>query len=282
MNRCSACRRSAGRPGGTGQRQRLRIGTKPRRPFPVDAPELPALARGREIDALRQRAALPRIRGPVQVQRALDPAAMARHELLDRARARPARHHDLHQAAGQYAHREPPRATARAHAPGIVRRSRHGRAGRAGTNASRVLTGPPPAARHPAMARCASSSAAMFEPPIRCGRDAAGFERGDQVALRLLSGADDDRIDGEEPRLAALRNREPGIVDPLVSDTGEHAHAAALEREAMHPARRLAEVAAGRRRLALQQPDLARRRGFRRGARGPRGRSASCRCPTRA
>src|SRR5688572_11104232 len=90
-------------------------------------------------------------------------------------------------------------------------------------------------------------------------------QAGDQLAARLLAGADDDVVDGENAALAGLRDLEATIVDALVSDAREHAHAATLEREAMHPAGSLAEIPAGRRRLALQQPDLPRRARLRRG-----------------
>src|SRR5688572_17842123 len=103
------------------------------------------------------------------------------------------------------------------------------------------------------------------------GSEATACERRDELALRLLARADDHRVHGQEPRLTTLRDSEPGIVDPLVGHAGDHAHAAALEREAMHPARRLAEVAAGRRRPSLQQPDLARREGLRRWHEAPTG-----------
>src|SRR5688572_33410010 len=73
--------------------------------------------------------------------------------------------------------------------------------------------------------------------------EAPGLERGDELAPRLLPRADDDRVHGEKPHFAAVRNPKPGVVDPFVSDAGEHAHAPALERQAMDPPRRLAEVA---------------------------------------
>ena len=222
---------------------------------------------------MRSGSAMPgaRIRRPVQVQRALDPAAVTRHELLHRVRPRPARHDDLHQAAGQHAHREPPRAAARAHAPGIVRRRPLVEQAELARMRPAWSQRQQPAARLP---RWRAARRVRRRPWTRrsgAGETPRPSSARDELALRLLACTDDDRIDRQQPRLAALRNREAGVVDALVGDAGEHAHAAALEREAMHPARRLAEVAAGRRRPSLQQPDLrAARRASDAGTRPPR------------
>ena len=232
VNRCSACRRSAGRSRGTGQREPPALGTQPRRARRRRRSAARSPARRGEIDALRQRDRRRAVRRPVQIERALDPAAMARHELLHGARPRAARHDDLDEAAGQHAHREPPRALARAHAPGIVRRSRVVEQAELGGCVPHGHSAA--ASRAPSsMARRASSSAATFDPPIRCGRRPRGLEPRDQLALRFLAGADDDVIDRKErafrrrarsrgrDRRCARRRRRPACARRGASARGD-------------------------------------------------------------
>ena len=77
-----------------------------------------------------------------------------------------------------------------------------------------------------------------------------------QLAPRLLAGADDDRVDVEQLRLAVDADVQTGVVDALVLDAGEHRDAALLEQRAADPAGRLGEAGADLARLALQQPHL--------------------------
>jgi hypothetical protein len=110
------------------------------------------------------------------------------------------------------------------------------------------------------MARLASSSLATSAPPISdsgtSGRAQVGFE----IAARFLAGADDDVVDRQALRLAIDDDMQAGVVDALVAHPGKHLHATLLEQGATNPAGGPGEAVADLGRLALQQPDLARRR----------------------
>src|SRR6266404_194985 len=99
--------------------------------------------------------------------------------------------------------------------------------------------------------------------------DSRRFEARNQFAARLLPGANHDRIDREQLRLAVDPDVQSGVVDAVVLDAGQHRDAAALEQCAAYPARRFGQARADLLSLALQQPQLPRRRIFVRGLYAP-------------
>ena len=132
-----------------------------------------------------------------------------------------------------------------------------------------------------AIARFASSSAATSAPPIsvvgmpRCAAAASRSRRGSWPAqMTIVSTA-------QRLRHAVDADVQAGVVDALVFDAGERSHAALLEQRAADPAGGLGEALADLARLALQQPHLARRDGYRRAASGRRVRDSRRRCPIR-
>jgi hypothetical protein len=74
---------------------------------------------------------------------------------------------------------------------------------------------------------------------------------------------------------------QAGVVDLLVAHARQHLDVAALEQGAADPAGGLGQAVADLAGLALQQPDLARRRIRRRASSGRRARRRWGRCPTR-
>ena len=121
------------------------------------------------------------------------------------------------------------------------------------------------------IARLASSSSATSAPPISWCADAAP-RRARRPARAAAPGRRRSRSCRRRAArgLPSTRDVQPGVVDALVLDAGEHRHAALLEQRAADPAGRLGEAGADLRVLALQQPHLARRR---------RARAAACRPP---
>ena len=83
------------------------------------------------------------------------------------------------------------------------------------------------------------------------GLHARGLQLVVQRAQRRLAGADDHRVDREQPRLAVDAGVQPGVVDLQVLDAVDHLHAAALQRQAVRPAGGAAQrLAHGRRSCA--------------------------------
>ncbi len=68
-----------------------------------------------------------------------------------------------------------------------------------------------------AIARRASSSTATSAPPISVTGMPAWRSGSGELALRLLSGADDDRVDVEDARLPVDAEMQSRVVDPLVA-----------------------------------------------------------------
>jgi hypothetical protein len=66
-------------------------------------------------------------------------------------------------------------------------------------------------------------------------RDAALVELEGEVAPRLLARADHDRVDVQYARLAVDTDVQPGVVDTLVGDAAQHAHAALAQQRAPDP-----------------------------------------------
>ncbi|TYZ60370.1 hypothetical protein PybrP1_001342, partial [[Pythium] brassicae (nom. inval.)] len=100
-------------------------------------------------------------------------------------------------------------------------------------------------------------------------RDALALERRLELAQRDLPGAHDHVVHSQHVCSALLVCVvQPSVVHLVVRHAAEHRHGAVLERQAVDPAGRLAQVLPVLGRLALQQEDLARgRRQLRRDAR---------------
>src|SRR5205814_3230299 len=88
------------------------------------------------------------------------------------------------------------------------------------------------------------------------------FEIRDELATRLLARADHHRVDVENLRLAVEDDVQARVVDLHVLDAGEHRHTAPAQQRAADPAGGFREPFADFGALALQEPELARRRIF--------------------
>src|SRR4051812_9670165 len=95
------------------------------------------------------------------------------------------------------------------------------------------------------------------------GVELSGLARPADVMLagelppRLLAGADDDRIGGDDHLLAVERDMHPGVVDAPVRYALQHPDAVARELRAMHPAGRAPEAVAEGSRRSLEHGDFS-------------------------
>ena len=170
-------------------------------------------------------------------------------------------------------------------ADGSALRSASSATGRTNAGTSPRLDGPPPYKRERDLGALRDRA-----PRVELGGDVGAADQRDR-ASRLRAAARASSRRGSCPaqttivstsstlRLAVDADVQSGVVDPLVLDAGNHRHAALLEQRAPDPAGGLREALADLARLALQQPDLARRADARRRPRRRRARGTAVSMP---
>ena len=96
---------------------------------------------------------------------------------------------------------------------------------------------------------------------MRWGGPPGGAQFLVEITAWLLPGAQHDGVDLQDPALAVHGDVQPGVVDAVVADAGDHGDPAVLEFGAVDPAGGPAQTGADLGRLALEEVDRARRGG---------------------